>query len=90
MKPDNVFKVDTEIWKGCYLESLLSVIQEPSSVKDVHLTHIFPFQTIAGIRLTDTFLKRAYNYENLAQVFITNEKTEDQDLFLSKWVNDLS
>ncbi|KAK3854007.1 hypothetical protein Pcinc_031215 [Petrolisthes cinctipes] len=35
-------------------------------------------QTIAGVRLTDTFLKRTYDYENLAQVFITRDKVREK------------
>lgn len=39
---------------------------------------ISSFKTIAGVRLTDTFLKRTYDYENLAQVFITSEKMREK------------
>jgi len=27
-------------------------------------------QTISGLKLTDTFLKRVYDYEDLAQIFV--------------------
>lgn len=43
-------------------------------------------QTIAGVKLTDTFLKRSYIYENLAQVFVINEVTEERQRFLSQWI----
>lgn len=43
-------------------------------------------QTIAGVKLTDTFLKRSYIYENLAQVFVVNEVTKERQRFLSQWI----
>ena len=45
------------------------------------------FQTIAGIYLTDTFLKRTYDYTNLAQVFVSNEISDSKKEFFSSWIN---
>ncbi|XP_050699309.1 trafficking protein particle complex subunit 13-like [Eriocheir sinensis] len=79
------------VWSGVSSKSLPSLPPGQSISLSLPLVPLQTgLQTIAGIRLTDTFLKRAYNYENLAQVFITNEKTEGQDVFLSKWVNNLT
>ena len=42
----------------------------------MHILHLFYylyFQTISGLRLTDNFLKRTYEHDELAQVFIYND-----------------
>jgi len=36
------------------------------------------FQTVSGLRLTDMFLKRTYEHDELAQVFIYNEDPEQE------------
>lgn len=77
------------VWSGVSSRSLPSLQPGQSVSLSLPLVPLQTgLQTIAGIRLTDTFLKRAYNYENLAQVFITNEKSKEQEEFFSKWVND--
>jgi hypothetical protein len=32
--------------------------------------HLLVFQSISGLRLTDTFLKRTYEYDDIAQVCV--------------------
>ncbi|KAG0696701.1 Trafficking protein particle complex subunit 13 [Chionoecetes opilio] len=77
------------VWSGVSSRSLASLSPGQSVSLCLPLVPLQTgLQTIAGIRLTDTFLKRAYNYENLAQVFITNEKSKEQEDFFSQWVND--
>nr|XP_045581335.1 trafficking protein particle complex subunit 13-like isoform X1 [Procambarus clarkii]XP_045581336.1 trafficking protein particle complex subunit 13-like isoform X1 [Procambarus clarkii]XP_045581337.1 trafficking protein particle complex subunit 13-like isoform X1 [Procambarus clarkii] len=75
-------------WSGVSSCSLPPL--QPGQSTDLSLT-LLPLQTglqtIAGVRLTDTFLKRAYDYENLAQVFITNDKSVEKEAFFSAWVN---
>jgi len=39
------------------------------------LTVFFSLQNISGIRLTDVFLKRTYDYDDLAQVFVIQPAT---------------
>jgi hypothetical protein len=36
---------------------------------------LFSLQNISGVRLTDVFLKRTYDYDDLAQVFVTQATT---------------
>ncbi|GAB6022120.1 hypothetical protein CHUAL_006262 [Chamberlinius hualienensis] len=51
---------------------------EPDEFLDVSL-NLLPvqlgLQSISGIRLTDTFLKRTYDYDDLAQIYVTDDKT---------------
>lgn len=47
------------------------------------LTHRLFFQSISGLRLTDTFLKRTYEYDDIAQVcvvcpFTSNERERSE------------
>jgi len=37
---------------------------------NVSLMNDIILQTISGLKLTDTFLKRVYDYEDLAQIFV--------------------
>lgn len=75
-------------WSGVSSRSLPPL--QPGENTQLTL-HIVPLQTglqtIAGVRLTDTFLKRTYKYENLAQVFVNNEKSEEKQAFFSSWMN---
>lgn len=58
-------------WVGISGRSLGKL--EPDAFLDVEL-ELVPIltglQTISGVRLTDTFLKRTYDYDELAQVFV--------------------
>ena len=48
---------------------------EANSTKDLalNLLPVLPgLQAISGIRLTDTFLNRTYEHDEIAQVFVTN------------------
>lgn len=75
-------------WSGVSSHSLPSLQPGQSTNLSLSLVPLQTgLQTIAGVRLTDTFLKRTYNYENLAQVFITNEKSQEKEAFFSAWVN---
>ena len=48
----------------------------------VLISIIFFFQTISGLRLTDNFLKRTYEHDELAQVFIYNDSNAWWYLFV--------
>ncbi|XP_042206519.1 trafficking protein particle complex subunit 13-like isoform X2 [Homarus americanus] len=78
-------------WSGVSSRSLPSLQPGQSTNLSLSLVPLQTgLQTIAGVRLTDTFLKRTYNYENLAQVFITNEKSVEHESFFSAWVNQVA
>ncbi|KAK7072903.1 Trafficking protein particle complex subunit 13, partial [Halocaridina rubra] len=75
-------------WSGVSSHRLPSIQPGESTYLTAHIVPLQTgLQTIAGIRLTDTFLKRTYNYENLAQVFVTNERSGEKEAFYSSWVN---
>lgn len=75
-------------WNGVSSRSLPQLQPGESTSLSLSLVPLHTgLQTIAGVRLTDTFLKRTYDYENLAQVFVTNEKTKEKEAFFSAWIN---
>ncbi|CAL4071524.1 unnamed protein product [Meganyctiphanes norvegica] len=78
-------------WSGISSRSLEML--QPGQATQITLS-LLPLQTglqtIAGIRLTDTFLKRTYDYENLAQVFVTNERSKEKEEFFSNWINQVA
>lgn len=75
-------------WNGVSSRSLPQLRPGESTSLSLSLVPLHTgLQTIAGVRLTDTFLKRTYDYENLAQVFVTNEKTKEKEDFFSAWIN---
>ena len=37
------------------------------------IIYLHYFQTISGLRLTDNFLKRTYEHDEIAQVFVYND-----------------
>uniref|UniRef100_G1KRQ8 Trafficking protein particle complex subunit 13 n=1 Tax=Anolis carolinensis TaxID=28377 RepID=G1KRQ8_ANOCA len=43
----------------------------------VILSLFFPFQSVSGLRLTDTFLKRTYEYDDIAQVCVVSSKIKE-------------
>ena len=60
------------------------VLSKMINLKDINFDHWlqmnqqvfhFIFQTISGLRLTDNFLKRTYEHDELAQVFVYNDST---------------
>ncbi|XP_064102438.1 trafficking protein particle complex subunit 13-like [Macrobrachium nipponense] len=75
-------------WSGVSSRSLPPLQPGESTQLTLHIVPLQTgLQTIAGVRLTDTFLKRTYKYENLAQVFVNNEKSEEKQAFFSSWMN---
>ena len=50
---------------------------EPSGTLDVHL-HVVPhdtgLQAVSGVRITDSLLKRTYEFDDLCQVYVCHPK----------------
>jgi hypothetical protein len=63
-------------------EQVLGLI-EPEKFKEFTLT-IFPTRmgiiTISDLSLTDVFMKRSYEFEDIAQVFVVNDLSEAYDM----------
>lgn len=63
-------------------EQILGVI-EPEKFKEFTLT-IFPTRmgitTISDLQLTDVFMKRSYEFEDILQVFVVSDLNEAYDM----------
>ena len=60
----------SKYWSYVYktLEDTKNFSMEYFTIKIIII--LFHFQTISGLRLTDSFLKRTYEHDDIAQIFI--------------------
>ncbi|XP_076045009.1 trafficking protein particle complex subunit 13 isoform X2 [Oratosquilla oratoria] len=62
-------------WTGVVSRDINTLQTGEAAIFELSLVPLrMGLQTISGVRLTDTFLKRTYDYEKLAQVLVTNNK----------------
>jgi len=61
--------IDTSL---CFITLETGIIVSNLFIGDINISLMndIILQTISGLKLTDTFLKRIYDYEDLAQIFV--------------------